>query len=461
MPDAERVPMNMLAQMRRDPMLAFGLLFIKSYIARAPWHIKSSDPRRAAFIDQALRRVYGRFVLQYLGCLEWGFAPLVKNFERSGDPRSWTFIDGDQELPVWTATADALIWKPFTALNPRKATARFDASGSFSGIDYGPSGNAARFPFESGGKTPSVPLDWALWATNEKDSVHGSLYGFSRLAYAYRPWHSFWYRWALADRAFERWADPPVVAYHPTDMAVDPETGETRNYTLEALGLAERLRSGANVSLPSDTTTSLDGDRVTNARKWSLEQLKSEVDFSSFNESFEYLDVAKLRAVMVPEQALLEGKGGTSSRNVASTLGDVFEESQAVILSEMHWLLNRNVIPQLLEANFGQYGASCEIVSDGFNANDVETARTLLQALTQNAPEKLAAVDARSLLERLNVPTKSPALMEAETLQAAEAVANEGPCDREADEFGVEVKDGKYRRGLLDRAWSSWKVGKS
>lgn len=153
--------MSLSAQMRRDPIIAFGLLHVKSYLARASWHIVGADPRRNAFADAALRRIYGRFVLQYSGCLDFGFQPLVKNFERSDAPRGWTYMDGDEEVSVWTSTAQPLIWKPFTALNPRKATPRFDAAGAFNGIDYGPSGSSGRFPFEPGGNSPSIPLAWA------------------------------------------------------------------------------------------------------------------------------------------------------------------------------------------------------------------------------------------------------------------------------------------------------------
>ncbi|MBA3735120.1 MAG: hypothetical protein H0W90_07980 [Actinobacteria bacterium] len=453
-PQTERIPLRYLAAMRGDPILAFGLLHIKAFLCRAAWHVDGASARQNAFVDAALRRIYGRFVLAYCGSLDWGFAPLVKNFERSGDPRGWSYVDGDVEKPVWTSSADALVWKPVTPLDPRKCSPHFASDGSFDGIDYGPTTKRSgqRFPFEPGGGEPSIPLQWALWATNDKDAAFGSLYGRSRLASAYPHWSSYWYRWQLGDRAFERWADPPVVAYHPSDVALDPATGSRRNFTAEGLGLAERLRSGANVSLPGDAVTNLEGDRVIGMRAWELSQLKSEVDFAALTESNEYLDVAKLRAVLVPEQAFFEGAGGTSSRNVASTLGDVFENSQATLLAEIHWTINRYLIPQLIAANFGDSAPSCEIAADGFDANDVETSRQLLQALSQNAPERLASVDERGLLERLNVPQKSPEQM----LKAAEDLPTM-PYDQETDpETGVAIENGRYRQ-VLDRLWTKQK----
>ena len=40
----------------------------------------------------------------------------------------------------------------------------------------------------------------------------------------------------------------------------------------------------------------------------------------------------KLRSVWVPEQAFIEGEGGTSSRNVAAQMAEIFIESQALLM---------------------------------------------------------------------------------------------------------------------------------
>ncbi len=277
----------------------------------------------------------------------------------------------------------------------------FDINGDFNGIWLRPA-SSGTWPFEGLG-APDVPLDWSMWCTNEKDASFGSLWGYPRTGYAYRYWWSYWYRFGLADRAFEKWADPPVIAYHPVEILTDPQ-GKVRDLTAEGLALAEKLRSGANVSLPSTAVTDMATDRMSNMREWSLEQLKTTVDFTALREAFDYLDISKLRAMMVPEQAFLEGKGGTSSRNVASTLGDVFEESQAVLLAEIHDHINRYMIPQLLAANFGPGGPECQIESTGLDQKDLETMRSVVQAFAQNDPLRLSAIDFRKLLDRLGLP---------------------------------------------------------
>jgi hypothetical protein len=411
-----KIPLTKLEQMSRDSMISLGLMYAKIPLVRAPWYIKCEDPKIAAFVDGSLRRIYGRFILAYCNSFNYGFSAIIKRFEVA-DNVPWTYVDnsGEQpeEKPVWTDDViKPLVWKEFLALNPRTVVPHWNASGDFAGIDLFPSvtgdytTGSARFPFEpNSGGVADIPLDWSLWATNEKDSVFGSLWGYPRIGYAYRYWWSYWYRYGLADRAFEKWADPPIVVRHPTEVGLDTASGENVDYGAEALGLAEKVRSGANVSLPSDPVTGID-DRITNMRQWEIDTIKTEVEFDALNVAFEYLDVQKLRSVLVPEQAIIEGKGGSSSRNVAQVFGDLFQEFQAVTMEEIDWHINRYMIPQLVEANFGPNAPIVEKITTGFDPADAEAIQALLVGIANKGDDPLP-IDQRKALEKLGVPTLS------------------------------------------------------
>jgi hypothetical protein len=175
--------------------------------------------------------------------------------------------------------------------------------------------------------------------------------------------------------------------------------------------------------------------------------MKSEVDFTAMNESFETLEVAKLRAMMVPEQAFLEGRGGTSSRNVASELGDAFEKSLGVVKAEIDDHINRFLIPQLLEANFGQGGSTCEIETTGFDPQDIDTGRAIVQAFAQNDPNALKDIDFRRLLDQLGVPLKPEGSADdVAAVEAAELSEEEQP-----DLVESALSTPEKRRGILDR----------
>ncbi len=457
--DMVRIPLTKLEQMRRDPMLAFGLMFVKVPLVRAPWYIRCTDPRIGTAVDRALRRIYGRFILAYTNSFDYGYSPMVKRFALESP--DWEYVDKNSpdavEQPIWTASADMMVWKPFTAINPRLAAPHWNSKGEFNGIDFTSSLEGGMSPFfnSSAGVFPSanqgnpriadIPLDWAMWATNEKDSVFGSYWGYPRIGYSYRYWWAYWYRFGLADRAFEKWADPPIMAFHPASAGVD-EDGNKVDFSAEALGVAEQLRAGANVSLPSSVVTGYD-EKTSNVREWWLEQMESKADFEALNKAFEYLDVQKLRAVMVPEQALVEGRGGTSSRNVAATFGDVFQESQAVVKQEIDDHINRFMIPQFVEMNFGPNAPKAEIVTTGFDPQDIDTMREIVRLLGQEN-KGLTEVDTRELLERLGIPLMSYAAMQAKQLQEAEQAEamRPDPVDPIGEEAGV-TPEGLYYKG--------------
>lgn len=468
--DVQRIPISKLEQMRRDPMLAFGLTFVKVPLIRAPWLIKSSDPQRAAFIDNALRKIYARFIMAYTNAFDFGFSPMIKRFELTRP--QWQYMDKEsgQEKDVWDKGVDALTWKPFLALSPRGATPHWNSKGEFSGIDFAPSGGVGAFGMSgfspsssASGKVADIPLDWALWATNEKDSVFGSLWGYPRIGYAYRYWWSYWHKFTLADRAFERWADPPVIVYHPADDGIDDE-GNLIDLGDEALAVAEQLRSGANVSFPSMVVRGYADDRPTSVREWTAEQMETKSNFEALNQTFEYLDVQKLRSVMVPEQALVEGKGGSSSRNVAETFGDIFQAAQSVVMQEIDDHINRYMIPQLLEANFGPGGATCEKITTGFDPQDLDTMRTIITAVANKEGVFDLPVDMRELLERLGLPLLSHAASERdfeqrlermEKIQPILAPPAPEPTAPTTGTAGVNA-EGKYYRGQERIDLSGW-----
>lgn len=409
--DVTKIPLSKLHQMRRDPIIAFGGMFIRMPLMRAPWYIQCKDAQAAAFLDGALREIWPRLVGAYCNSLDFGYAGIVKRFERRIP--DWTYWVGEEEKKAWDSErVEALVWKSPVTLPPDDVEPHWNSKGEFDGIDIRPQEVQTRdFSMLGRGRRKDkadIPLDWSLWATNDKDSVFGSVWGYPRIAHAYRYWWSYWYRWGLLDRGFERHADPAVQVYYPNvDGEVD-ENGNARDYRSLALMLGENIRAGSTIALPGDMIEGMDGQQGTK-RKWEISYLSDNgaTSFSAFQESFAYLDVAKLRAMMLPEQAFMEGRGGTSSRNVAEQLGDVFLESQATLMAELDDMVNRYLIPQLLEANFGDRRISAKKVTAGFAAQDVDLARQIVALVGQSNPNDLQ-VDMRELLDQMGIPLLTP-----------------------------------------------------
>lgn len=436
--DSTKIPISKLYQMRRDPMIAFALHYIKVPLIQAPWFIKCEDAQIAAFVDNALRRIYARYVLQHCQSLDFGFSAIVKRFEL-GMPNG-TYIDPkdpeESEKPIWSeGNIEAVLWKPFVGLPPEQVEPEWTKSGEFNGIRYDVKRNTPlSFPFAGAERDDQVliPLINSLWITNEKDSVFGSIFGYPRVGYAFRYWWSYWYRWALADRHFEKDADPPAVVRYPDNPEkgeVLDSHGEPIDYREIALSIGEQARSGSTIAMPSNTHESDVDGRVTNVPEWDLSFAEGGGNFDVFDQTFDRLEILKLRSIWVPEQAFLEGKGGTSSRNVAAEMGDSFEESQAVLMAEIDDHLNRFVIPQLIAINFpDKADIDCKKVTGGFGSEDVELSKALVTLIGQRNPDELN-VDIKRVLERHGVPTLTAEQIKRKQEQAIAAAQAAMPPD--------------------------------
>lgn len=443
--EVERIPISKLRHMRRDPMLAFGLSFTKTPHVRAKWIIDAKDsngpnPQVAAHLDHDLRRIYSSFVLQWMNSLDFGFQALAKRFEFRNP--SGTYIEtnesGEQEeKPIWQeGNIDPIAWKTFVALAPEGVEPLWTGKGEFNGIDYVPSSGQAvpgTGASSSGDKSFKIDLWHALWVTNERDQNFGSIFGYPRLGYSYRYWWSYWFRWAIADRAFERKADPSVLVRHPEGEFTDPNTGETLNYAEYALLMGERMRSGGVIALPSEVYEGANGAAGT-TRQWEIEFTKDATNFEPFDKSFDYLDVQKLRALWIPEQAFLEGKGGTSSRNVAAELGESFVESQAVLAAQLVETINRWLIPQWIAVNYPEFmeaGGTATFIMQGFADEDVEFTKQIVQLVGQQESgvrEILKLIDLEAVLKEAGTPIASFAEQKRrEEQMAAEAAAAAPP----------------------------------
>jgi len=438
--EVERIPLSKLHAMRRDPMLAFGLSFIKTPHMRAKWHIDARGPEGAnaqiaAHLDHDLREIYGPLVSAYLNSLDYGFQAIAKRFvEKEQIPA--TFIEtnpetGEQtEKPVWDQGNIAAIgWKPFVPLPPDIVEPMWTGQGEFNGIAYSTEGaNAIAGIQSTATKTDTFNIDLyhSLWVTNEREANFNRLWGYPRLGYAYRYWWSYWFIWTIRDRAFERKGDPSTKIFHPEGSFIDDQ-GQEVTYADYALAIADRVRSGGSLALPSEPWEDINGRGT--IRKWEFEYVQEAVDFSQFDNPLEDMQVQKLRSLWIPELAFIEGGGGTSSRNVAAELGSSFIESQAVLSQQIEDHINRWVIPQWLAVNYADYveqGGNAKLVIGGFADRDLDFTTQVIQLIGQQeagSAELLKLADLEALLDDAGIPLASFEVQQRRQRQIEEAAA--------------------------------------
>ncbi len=443
--DVERIPISRLRFMRRDPMLGFGLSFIKTPLARAKWHINAADTNGpnaqvAANVDWALRRIWSSYVFQWANILDFGFSAIAKRYEARIP--TGTYIDPGQEgaeaaeQPLWSEGGiKPIVWKPFISLAPEVVEPIWTSQGDFNGIQYKQESSAGAGASTGDKNEFKIDVAHALWATHEKSANHESIFGYPRLGYGYRYWWSYWFRWGIADQAFEKKSDPGLVIRHP-DGEFEISPGQFISYRDYALNMGEQLRAGATISLPSDVYMGEIDGKPSAVPLWAVEPLKDLINFDPFDKSFEYLDVMKLRSLWIPEQAFLEGKGGTSSRNVAKEMTSSFTESQSVLAAQLVETVNRWIIPQFLATNFPEFMAAngtAEMIMEGFGDQDVEARNLMFQLLGQQdfgARKLMGILDVRKIAEDAGLPLLSfKEQQEAQAEIIAEQQAANGPTE--------------------------------
>lgn len=435
--DNERVTLNQMRQLRKDPMIGFGLHYIKVPIARSEWHIDARDKNGvnaqvAAFVDACIRIIWARYVFQRMLCLDFGFQAMVKRWVIANP--GGVYVDPleenveNQVKPIWDEGSVApKIWKAPVPLRPERVQPTFDdKTGEFTGMlyDVPPAQRGKSGGFKAGSKKKNqgqreIDVYHALWATNQKDDELGSIYGYPRTGYARDYWWDYKFTQGLHRRALERIAIPPVLAFHPEGSTlVDPESGAKQANWEIALEMAERLRSNAVAAVPSTMAEAGIGEASGTQRAWDFKYMEVPTDsLTVFSEARNYFNIMKLRGMWVPELAFVANQsGGNSGGNIAEQMAQIFTESQQLLMEETMDEVNRFMIPQLLWLNFPDFvnnGGTARMKTHGFRKEDVEMYKQIVQLIGQADPTALAQVDTRELLSRINLPLLTPAAYQA------------------------------------------------
>jgi hypothetical protein len=449
--DAERVTLAQLRQIRKDPMVAFGLHYMKVPLVRAEWHIEAYDnngpnPQISAFLDACLRGIYATLIFQRELCKDFGFQGIVKRFIFQNPGGTWsdpTATDpAKAQQPAWNeGNVNPIIYKNPVALRPEQTTPQFDdKTGEFTGMAYevppAQRNKASGFKASSQKGNQSVrQIDiWhSYWAVNQKNEEHGSMYGYPRIGFARDYWWAYRFLFMMSNRAYERLAIPPVLAYHPEGSTlVDAETGETRPNWEIALEAAERIRANAVAAVPSTMATAgLDSSAT--QREWDFKFMETPWEsLKVFDDRFNYINIMKLRSIWVPDLAFIGGNqsGGNTGGNIAEQMAEMLTESLELDMAEIDDEINRLWLPQLLTLNFPDFinnGGRAKKVSHGFRKEDIEFYKQVLQLIGQSNPNAFSMVDLVEIFRRSGTPLKTPAQLAADQALMIQQQANAQP----------------------------------
>lgn len=401
-----KISYEQMYMMAADPMIKMALTYIMAPLVNAPWRCEGEDPQQVAFAENALKDIYISFVKTWCNRNGFGHAAMIKRFKREVPTWKYTDPETGEEVPVWPdEKLRAIVWSEPRGLPPETVEPNFTSDGEeFDGLKYkAPAGLKDKNDTNTGGgpKEEIIPVGLSLWTTNEKEESFGNWAGYPRTGYAFRYWWSYWFRYILADRHFEHDADPPMHVKYPPGISED-ETGQPIQNADIALSIGDQLREGATIATPSTPYVD-DVGKPTSAQQWEVEFLKGGENMAVYETSFDNLNVMKLRACLVPEEALIEGAHGTGSRFTAGVRGNSFKESLGILMAELDRDINKFMIPDLIKLNFAEPKVVRKVTT-GFREIDVNIGMRLLEYIANQNSESLP-IDVKELLDLCNIPT--------------------------------------------------------
>lgn len=127
---------------------------------------------------------------------------------------------------------------------------------------------------------------------------------------------------------------------------------ETNNYEI-ALNLLKALESSGSITVPRSVVEFIDKIDPSQVG-WHIEVLEDSGGGKQpqFIERLRYLDVLKVRGMMLPERAVLEGEHGTKAE--AGEHGDLFMSNVFQFAEQITDQFNEQVIHQIIALNFGE-----------------------------------------------------------------------------------------------------------
>jgi hypothetical protein len=235
------------------------------------------------------------------------------------------------------------------------------------------------------------------------DLEFGNLLGRSVLDNVYNAW--FWcdIMYLFTNRYYERAATPPLKGRAPAQVTSD--SGEPTPGTEIFASMLESLISEGIIVLPSE----VDNESGTSSKNylWDIDYLKDDKRGDLFLKYIEHLQTLKLRGILIPEMVVERGaSAGTYA--MASAHTDTFVGMLELRLSNVLLHINKYLIPELVQYNFGLDAPPCTIETLTKIGDRKDLLSELLKEVIQSEAkvgslDTARIVDIIALLRQLNI----------------------------------------------------------
>lgn len=373
-------------EMRKDPTLALARWFAVAPSLAAGWTVEGDDQTQVDFIDANLEIIrVGLMKTALYSLFDFGWKAYEKEFEFKRTP--------EFGMRQWL--------KKLKPLKVDNTTQLRDMEGSFIGLKH---------IDVNTGRELYIDAAHAFFVSLDDEGLEG--YGDGRMAVAEGSYDS----WQVCDEGAKRFdqkvAGAHWIVYYPigsTPLTQEDLTNGTGKDNSEiAADILKMLVASGGVTIPVDVqrmVMDLNGKSVENAG-WKIVLIEAGAHQANYVTRAKYLDQLKLRAAGVTERTLTEGQYGTKAE--AGEHGAVSLTIREIEATELCKLLEKYVVDQLLELNFGVKGTitvNPTPLGDERISIFTEIFKTAL-ADPVNGFAMLEGIDLSALMEVLKIPVR-------------------------------------------------------
>lgn len=384
--NTEKLTLADYRMMRDHYQVNSSLCLLTFMIHQTPFTVQCEDKKIAKHCDMNLRRIWTRLIRAMSQAFWAGFSPNAlqwENDEKEGKVMLTKILDLRPEecKPKWKRVPaigagkqsidpmyDGINTEGMTGINSRSTTKIFDG---IHRLGYG-----------------DVQVENSLWYPVLQQE--GNMYGKKLLNAAFQPWFFSLLIHMYANRYFERFGEPVMIARAPYDDTVDV-TGNGQEIKGNVLmqGFARMIRNGAVPVLPNSKIQSgIDNDKDF---EYALEYLESQMRGADFERYISRLDQEISLALFTPVLMTQTGDGG--SFNLGITHANIYNHQLNAILADMKEYIDRYILTPMALYNFGEKHKPVEIKFRRLGGTDPETVRMVFNTLFSANKIELADIE--------------------------------------------------------------------
>ena len=374
--------------MMKDPVIALCIAILRSPIINLRWSIEGDDPLIRDATTLTMNRVFRQSAKALsmaiplghaVAAPEWLTSPMLIDVE----DRATGKTDQKTVSPAWH-------YDRIKPIDIRQLELLIDTSlDRWSGIEQTVANDI------SGKKTIIVGTDRSILWTFRAEDVFGDLRGNPILDQVYEPW---WWSAALqlmANRYFERRADPPMKGRAP-DESMD--AGGIQVDAVEYLQAeALNLKSGSVIILPFRK------DPQTGEHQYDLDFMQPPDRGEMFQNRLDSLDALKMRGCLITDKAATSD--GSGSLAMASVHAETLAGMLTMIINDfLTEVANPQMVDPFVRNTFGEQAVQSSrtrMVGAGVSQAEMDRLKEILIKLL-DAEEMVAAGAAVKLRDRIN-----------------------------------------------------------